>query len=366
MKGSDFMGYGVAIKTAIFLFPFIALFFTVPFMLHQYHKYGAIDKWRVVVIYSFILYFLVIYFLVILPLPKREDVLNNTNMIRLLPFSFVFDFLQESSFVLSDPSTYFKAMTESCFYVPVFNIFMTIPFGIYLRYYFKCSFKKTLLFSFCLSLFFEFTQLTGLYFIYPKPYRLFDLDDLFLNTLGGLVGYFIAALFLKVLPSRDEIDERSREEGKTVSGLRRITLFFLDLFLYTFLGAFTKLFIPIPFYLLGFFFLYYVGYPTLSKGYTLGGKFLHVRLKFSNYLFFKLALRIVFLFFYYFVLPVLFLYGVVVIYYKISFNPLEALCYWFIMGSFFLGFYFISFVKLLKKKTLFYDRIFQVEYESTI
>ena len=177
------MGYGEAIKTAIFLFPFIALFFTVPFMLHQYHKYGSIDKWRVVIIYSFILYLLVIYFLVILPLPKREDVLNNTNMIRLQPFAFVVDFMKESSFVWNDASTYLKAMTESCFYVPAFNILMTIPFGIYLRYYFQCSFKKTLLYSFCLSLFFEITQVTGLYFIYPKPYRLFDLDDLFLNTL---------------------------------------------------------------------------------------------------------------------------------------------------------------------------------------
>lgn len=360
------MGYGEAIKTAIFLFPFIALFFTVPFMLHQYHKYGSIDKWRVVIIYSFILYLLVIYFLVILPLPKREDVLNNTNMIRLQPFAFVVDFMKESSFVWNDASTYLKAITESCFYVPAFNILMTIPFGIYLRYYFQCSFKKTLLYSFCLSLFFEITQVTGLYFIYPKPYRLFDLDDLFLNTLGGILGYFIAAFFLKVLPSREEIDERSLKEGKTVSGLRRITLFFLDLFLYTFLGGLTNLFLPIPFYLFIFFILYYVVYPTFTKGFTLGGKFLHVRLQLPNYSFLRLFFRIVFLFFYYFVLPVFFLYGAAFIYYKIPYNAVEALCYWLIMGSMFLGFYFIHFVKLLKKKALFYDRWFQVSYESTI
>lgn len=360
------MGYGEAIKTAIFLFPFIALFFTVPFMLHQYHKYGSINKWRVVIIYSFILYLLVIYFLVILPLPKREDVLNNTNMIRLQPFAFVVDFMKESSFVWNDASTYLKAMTESCFYVPAFNILMTIPFGIYLRYYFQCSFKKTLLYSFCLSLFFEITQVTGLYFIYPKPYRLFDLDDLFLNTLGGVLGYFIAAFFLKVLPSREEIDERSLKEGKTVSGLRRITLFFLDLFLYTFLGGLTKPFIPIPFYLLIFFILYYVVYPTLTRGYTLGGKFLHVRVQFPKYTFLRQAVRIVFLFFYYFGLPILFLYGAGILYYFLSFSVVEALWYWLIVGSFFLGFYFIHFVKLLKKKTLFYDRWFHVLYESTI
>ena len=33
------------------------------------------------------------------------------------------------------------------------------------------------IFSFLLSLFFEVTQLTGLYFLYPGSYRLFDVDD---------------------------------------------------------------------------------------------------------------------------------------------------------------------------------------------
>ena len=35
------MGYVEAIKTAILIFPLIAFLFTLPFILHQYHKYGA-------------------------------------------------------------------------------------------------------------------------------------------------------------------------------------------------------------------------------------------------------------------------------------------------------------------------------------
>ncbi|UPU40245.1 hypothetical protein MX850_02280 [Erysipelothrix sp. Poltava] len=35
---------------------------------------------------------------------------------------------------------------------------MTVPFGIYLRYYFNCDLKKTVILSFILSLFFEPTQ----------------------------------------------------------------------------------------------------------------------------------------------------------------------------------------------------------------
>lgn len=64
---------------------------------------------------------------------------------------------------------------------------------------------------------FELTQVTGLYFIYPRGYRLFDVDDLIANTLGGLAGYFVAAPFLKFLPTRAELDQASFRRGKEVS-----------------------------------------------------------------------------------------------------------------------------------------------------
>ena len=54
---------------------------------------------------------------------------------------------------------------------------------------------KTMIASFCLSLFFELTQLSGLYFIYPRPYRLFDVNDLVTNTLGGIIGFVVTPLF---------------------------------------------------------------------------------------------------------------------------------------------------------------------------
>lgn len=42
-----------------------------------------------------------------------------------------------------------------------------------------------------LSLVFELTQLSGLFGLYPRPYRLADVDDLMTNTLGGMVGYWL-------------------------------------------------------------------------------------------------------------------------------------------------------------------------------
>ncbi len=191
------MNYFISMKTAIVVFPFIALLFSIPFLFLQYHKYGSIPPFKVFIVYSFILYLITVYCLIILPLPKKEDVIYKPNMIKILPFGFIHDFIRESSLVLTDPTTYVKAMKEPCFYTVIFNIFMTIPFGMYLRYYFKCSLKKTLLISFILSLFFELTQLTGLYGLYSYPYRIFDVDDLIMNTLGGAIGYYMEYLVIK-------------------------------------------------------------------------------------------------------------------------------------------------------------------------
>ena len=65
-------------------------------------------------------------------------------------------------------------------------------------------------------------QLTGLYFIYPGSYRLFDVDDLIMNTLGGLAGYALAGPFLKFLPAREDLDRQSYARGESVSLLRRL------------------------------------------------------------------------------------------------------------------------------------------------
>ena len=191
--------YIEVIREAFLFFPLIAFLISIPFILLQYHKYGSISVLKSLIIYSFVLYLICAYFLVILPLPSIEEVQNlTTKTTQLIPFSFVIDFIKETSFNIKIPSTYVKTLSESYFYVPIYNIFLTLPFGMYLRYYYKCSLKKCTIITFFLSLFFELTQLTGLYFLYEKPYRCFDVDDLILNTSGGILGYLLFYIINKV------------------------------------------------------------------------------------------------------------------------------------------------------------------------
>lgn len=220
------------IQSAVFFFPLVAFMFTLPYVLYQYHRYGAILVLRTVVIYSFILYLICAYFLTILPLPDVEKVRSYTApYYQLIPFKEFYDLFQNPNLVWSDPSTYKNFFLNRDFFQIAANILMTIPFGIYLRYYFKASLKKTLILSLALSLVFELTQLSGLFFLYPRPYRLADVDDLITNTLGGWMGYLIAPLFMKLLPSPERMNSVAYQRSTHVSILRRLCAAMVDCFL---------------------------------------------------------------------------------------------------------------------------------------
>ncbi len=122
---------------------------------------------------------------------------------QLSPFYFIQEISNHTSAILTKPATYFYLLKESAFLQVAFNVLLTVPFGVYLRYYFRRSFLQTVCISFCLSLFFELTQVTGLYGIYNCAYRLFDIDDLFLNTLGGC-NWFYHCTNIYVLPSENK------------------------------------------------------------------------------------------------------------------------------------------------------------------
>jgi len=137
------------IKTAIFIFPIIAFLFTLPYMMHQYHKYGSVYALRSIIIYSFILYLIVAYFLIILPLPSIEEVKNlTTDRWQLQPFSFVIDILNKTNFQINDFTTYINLIKSAPFYQAFFNILLCLPFGVCLCYFFKFNLKETIILSY--------------------------------------------------------------------------------------------------------------------------------------------------------------------------------------------------------------------------
>jgi len=177
------------------LFPLIAVLFFIPYRIYQQRKYGRFILSRALVMYSFVLYLICMYFYIITPLPSFEYVLAHPLpvTIQLHPLAFLYDFREQVYWIHTGIGT--VNISHSAWFQVCGNLGLLLPFGIYLQRYFHCSLKRTLILSFLLSLFFELTQLSALYGIYPAPYRVFDVNDLMFNTIGGGIGYSISSRF---------------------------------------------------------------------------------------------------------------------------------------------------------------------------
>ena len=222
--------YVRVLTQAMFIYPLIVLIVTIPYVIYNYFKYGSVWSIRIFVVYSFILYMLCVYCLVILPLPSAQEAAKlHGHKRELEALQFIPKIFQQVHIEKDDPRTWINLLKSPAFMTNLLNVFMTIPFGMYLHYYFKKGVVKTTIYSFFLSLFFELTQLSGLYFIYKGSYRLFAVDDLIFNTMGGFLGFFIVWPFMAFLPSREEIDATSYERGKSISLPRRLVSLMIDL-----------------------------------------------------------------------------------------------------------------------------------------
>lgn len=275
--------YASIIRTVVLIFPGISLLLTLPYIIYNYRRYGSVSLLRSLVLFSFLFYLMCAYFLVILPLPDPAEVaLRRTPATQLVPFTFIKTFLEVSPFRLNDPSTYLAALASFAFIEPFFNLLLLLPLGAYLSYYFKDSLGKTVLVTFLVSLFFELTQLSGLYGIYPRPYRLFSVDDLLLNTLGGLLGYYLGIGLRQVLPSKRSLDERGYQRSRKVGYVRRLTADFVDMMLVFLLVSLSVRLIPGPFLFPFIFILYFAGLSALTGGYTPGKFLVRIRLTASG------------------------------------------------------------------------------------
>lgn len=215
-RGSEMQVYIMPIVIALIVCFSVAVVLTLPWMIYQYRKYGFFSFWKTVILMSFIFYGLSAFLLVIFPIPT---VLNNCSFMnpaatftQLRPLQFIRDIERESGVIWTMPSTYTSLLSTPAFYQMVFNVLLLFPLGVYLRYFLK---KKSKWFyavgiGFGVSLFFELTQKTAIFGLFECPYRIFDVDDLLTNTLGAGLGFFLARIFLLLIPSREQLQEQEQ------------------------------------------------------------------------------------------------------------------------------------------------------------
>lgn len=176
---------------AVFGGVLLAALLLVPFVFRSYRKRGEVGFGPALLAFGFVVYGLAILTYTLLPLPRIDaawcaahDVLTRP---QLNPLQFVDDIRKERS----APGLH-GLLANPAVQQLVLNVALFVPLGAYLRHQFGRGVIAAIVIGFGVSVLVEFTQLTGNWFLFPCPYRLFDIDDVLTNTLGTALGVLLA------------------------------------------------------------------------------------------------------------------------------------------------------------------------------
>ncbi len=213
---------------AMMTFPLVAAVVTLPYLIYQYRRYGRVPAWKSLCVYLFVFYLICAYYMVILPLPADRHA-DYGRAPYLVPFGFVRGMVASAGISLSDPQTWLAALRKPAVYTVLFNVALTVPLGFFAGLVCKARWWQATLAGFALSLFFEVTQISGLYGIYDHPYRQFDVNDLITNTAGALLGFWCYLPARRLLPDMDDVNVEARRDARAfTSATHRLVGFSVD------------------------------------------------------------------------------------------------------------------------------------------
>ncbi|MCE7054457.1 VanZ family protein [Algoriphagus sp. AGSA1] len=272
--------YFEAIRTSIIYFPFVALLSIVPFVYIQYRKIGYVQVDRSVVFYIFSFYAMTAFFLTVLPLPEITEGFCERRIGKLIPSFFPFRFVKDTFREVRGNISLFSIVRSNAFMVTTFNVLLLMPLGFFLKYLFQIKNAAiATLIGFLTSLFFEITQLTALYGLYPCRYRHFEVDDLITNTFGCFIG-FVIARYSDILPN---VSSKPLLNQTEVTLTQRFLAIFVDSLLvilftsYIIEGLSDNIWV-LSLMKVGLIFFYFVFVSKISNGQTIGKKLLGIRI----------------------------------------------------------------------------------------
>lgn len=220
--------YLLPIRTAAVLFPLLAFVLLVPVAVVLYRRHGVM-RWWALSFYAFLYYLITAYCLVLMPLPGTAvDVCREYPRMgqwQLTPGNTFADVWKESGHrvTFGDLVLHNSAVIETGF-----NLLLLLPLGVFLRYHFRRGPWTSLAVAAGVALSFEVTQGTGVFGLYPCPYRLFDVDDLVVNTLGAMLGWWLGGRVGRAMPALNALDERVLARHPVPFG-RRVVALVLDI-----------------------------------------------------------------------------------------------------------------------------------------
>jgi glycopeptide antibiotics resistance protein len=207
---------------AIALGSVLAIILLIPTAAVQYRLDGRLGPVDLLVLVTSAIYVLALWTYTLLPLPDPGH--YQCQGTRLDPFASIglIHWPQHGGVL--------RLLREPPFLQVVLNVLLFVPLGYYLRVILKRGVVVATVVGFAVSLLIETTQRTGDWGLYDCAYRLFDVDDLIVNTLGATIGSLLSIHLVR----------RRRAEivlPTTISFGRRLVSLVCDLLFVVLLGA---------------------------------------------------------------------------------------------------------------------------------
>ncbi len=194
----------------------------VPFVAISYRRRGTVTLGRALVWAAALVYSWSIWTYTLLPLPDPDDLVCQGR--NLQPGQFLRDLVG----VWSEHAGSWRALVlDPVVLQLVLNVALFVPLGFFVRWLGGRGALLAGMAGLAVSGLIELTQLTGVWGLYDCAYRVFDVDDLLMNTAGAVIGSLLGLVVPRRLRGLDRSPDADRP--RPVTKRRRLLAMLLDL-----------------------------------------------------------------------------------------------------------------------------------------
>ena len=187
--------FGSSTISAIVAGVILAIVAFVPVVAHRYRATGRLRLIDLLTLLAVAVYAMALWTYTLIPIPASRD--YHCAGVNLSPFAFV----DQLTSTLGQGSP----LRNAALLQAGFNVVLFLPLGAFLRLLARRGVVVATGAGLGVSALIEVTQLTGVWGLFPCAYRVFDVDDLILNTAGALLGSLVAWPFARLIAGRGSV-----------------------------------------------------------------------------------------------------------------------------------------------------------------